>query len=266
MNNLRHSLRSLYKSPGFLVTALATLAICLGANLTIFAVVDAILLKPLPFPDSERLVTLYYTYPRLPSANSGASLTNYYERRGQIPALSSIAAISKATSVVGETGATSIEKLGRVTPEFFATLGIKPLMGRVFTDAEMTYQTDHVAMLAMNTGAVISMPTRRFWENRSARMESTGRSWEYCRRISDSSLSVRRSTCRSPRRKGNATFLRATTSASTLSDGSPPEQRSPTSARKSPPMTPLTPRNFRRRKLSPTPAATRSSPPCTPIM
>ena len=148
MNNLRHALRKLIKTPGFTLTALATLAICLGANLTIFAVVDSILLRSLPYPDADRLVTLYYAYPKLPSAASGASLTSYYERRGQIPALASLAAISQATSVIGETGATSIENLGRVSPEFFSTLGVAPFMGRAFTESEMTYQTDHVAMLS----------------------------------------------------------------------------------------------------------------------
>jgi predicted permease len=146
--NFRHTFRSLLKSPGFTTTALATLAICLGANLTIFAVVDAILVRSLPYPDADRLVRLYYTYPRLPSANDGASLTSYYERRGQIPALSSLAAFNQATSVVGEAGSTSIENLGRASPEFFGTLGVRPFMGRVFTEAEMTYQTDQVAMLS----------------------------------------------------------------------------------------------------------------------
>src|SRR4051812_20843563 len=107
-SHLRFAFRQLVKSPGFTITALTTLAICLGANLTIFAVIDAILIKSLPYANANELVTLYYTYPKLPSANPGASLTTYYERRGQIPGLASLAAMSKATSVVGEPGATSI--------------------------------------------------------------------------------------------------------------------------------------------------------------
>jgi predicted permease len=118
-----------------------------GANLTIFAVVDAVLVRSLPFKHPEQLVNMYYVYPKLPSATSGASLTNYYERRGKIPALSSTAEIDENTTVLGESGATSIEKLGRVTPEFFSTLGVTPLIGRAFSDADMTYQTDHVAIL-----------------------------------------------------------------------------------------------------------------------
>jgi predicted permease len=147
-SEIKIALRRLEKSPAFTVTALATLALCIGANLTIFAVVDAILIRPLPFPRADRLVTMYYVYPKLPSATPGASLTNYFERRGKIPALSSVAEISEETAVIGDTGSTSIEKLGRVTPEFFSTLGVAPLMGRAFTDAEMTYQSDHEAMLS----------------------------------------------------------------------------------------------------------------------
>ena len=147
-SEIRIAIRRLAKSPGFTGTALATLALCIGANLAIFAVVDAILIRSLPFPHPDRLVTLYYTYPKLPSAQDGASLTNYYERRGKIQALSSLAEISETTSVIGDRGSTSIENVGRVTPEFFATLGVAPLMGRAFTDAEMTYQTDQVAMLS----------------------------------------------------------------------------------------------------------------------
>ena len=64
MNNLRFAFRQLYKAPGFTVTALATVAICLGANLAIFGVINSILLRPLPFPQSDRLVTIFNTYPK----------------------------------------------------------------------------------------------------------------------------------------------------------------------------------------------------------
>jgi len=58
---LRQTLRRLAREPGFTATALVTLALCLGANLTIFAVVDSVLLRPLPFPEADRLVTLFNT-------------------------------------------------------------------------------------------------------------------------------------------------------------------------------------------------------------
>ena len=144
---LRHSLRLMRKSPGFTATALATLALCLGANLTIFAVVDAILLRPLPFPDADRLVRIFNTYPRAGVMDDGASVTNYYERRGRIAALPSLALYREGTAIVGDTGSTEREQVVRVSPDFFATLGRGPVIGRAFTDEETTFETDDVVIL-----------------------------------------------------------------------------------------------------------------------
>ena len=86
ISEVRYGLRQLRNHPGFTIVALITLALCLGANLTIFAAVDSILLRPLPFPQSDRLVLLYNSYPNAGKPRDLASLTSYYERRGQIPA------------------------------------------------------------------------------------------------------------------------------------------------------------------------------------
>ena len=112
-NDIRLAARKLTRSPGFTLTALATLALCIGANLAIFAVVDAILVRPLPFRDSGRLVTIFNSYPRAGKPRDGASLTSYYERRGQIPAFSSMAVLSFSSSIVGEAGSTQREEIGR---------------------------------------------------------------------------------------------------------------------------------------------------------
>jgi len=61
LTDLRYAFRQLRKTPGFTTTALATIAICLGANLAIFGVINSILLKPLPFPNADQLVTIYNT-------------------------------------------------------------------------------------------------------------------------------------------------------------------------------------------------------------
>src|SRR6185295_8353776 len=144
---LRYAVRSMRKAPGFTATALATLALCLGANLTIFAVVDSILLRPLPFPDADRLVRVYNTYPKAAVLDDGASVTNYYERRGAIATFTSLALYREGTAIVGESGATERESIARVSPEFFSTVGLGPSMGRAFSDEEMTRQTDRVAIL-----------------------------------------------------------------------------------------------------------------------
>ena len=145
---LRYALRLLRKTPGFTITALLTLALCLGANLTIFAVIDSILLRPLPFPDSNRLVTLFNTYPKAGVMRDGSSLTNYYERRGHIPAFSSLSIYRYGTAVVGEAGSTVREQITQVSPDFFTSLGRGPAIGRAFTEAETTYQTDDVVILS----------------------------------------------------------------------------------------------------------------------
>jgi hypothetical protein len=111
INCFRFALRQLVKNPAFTVTALATVAICLGANLAIFAVIDSILLRPPPFPQSDRLVTIFNTYPKGGVDNDGSSLTNYYERRGNIPAFSSLSIFRDSTEVVGETGFTRLLNL-----------------------------------------------------------------------------------------------------------------------------------------------------------
>jgi predicted permease len=144
---LRYAARLLRKTPRFTVTALATVAVCLGANLTIFAVMDSILLRPLPFPEAGRLVTVFNTYPRAGVDRDGSSVANYYERRGKIPAFAGVAMYSYGTAVLGEAGSTEREPIARVSPEFFSTLGSGPVTGRSFTDEETSFQTDKVVIL-----------------------------------------------------------------------------------------------------------------------
>ena len=145
---LSYAVRLLRKTPGFTATALLTLAVCLGANLTIFAVIDSVLLRPLPFPGSNRLMTIFNTYPKAGVERDGSSLTNYYERRGHIPAFTSLAIYSYGTEIIGEPGSTEREQTMRVSPDFFTTLGLGPVIGRTFTEEETTSQTDHVAILS----------------------------------------------------------------------------------------------------------------------
>ncbi|HEY1894542.1 MAG TPA: ABC transporter permease, partial [Chthoniobacterales bacterium] len=158
MNNLRFAFRQLNKVPGFTVTALTTVAICLGANLAIFGVINSILLRPLPFPQSDRLVTIFNTYPKAGVENDGSSITNYYERRGNIPAFSSLSIFRDFSEVVGETGAAEQTEIMRVSPDFFATLGVNLAMGRTFTEDE--------AEIAKGKGAGVAIVTDAYWRQR----------------------------------------------------------------------------------------------------
>ncbi len=146
MNDLRFAFRQLRKAPAFTLTALATIAICLGANLAIFAVIDAVLLRPLPFPQSDRLVTIFNTYPKAGVENDGSSLTNYYERRGNIAALESLSIYMERAETVGEPGSMRQEEIVRISPEFFTTLGVSPALGRNFTEGETAAQENVVIL------------------------------------------------------------------------------------------------------------------------
>lgn len=147
--NLRTAFRGFARSPGFTATALLTLAVCLGANLTIFAVIDSVLLRPLPFPESDRLVAIYNTYPKAGVDRDGSSVANYYERRGgAVPSLESVALSYERTAIVGDGGTTERTDVMYITPEFFATLGVSPARGRPFTDRELESGADRVAIVS----------------------------------------------------------------------------------------------------------------------
>jgi putative ABC transport system permease protein len=147
IRRIRHAFRQLGRTPGFTATALATLALCLGANFAIFAVVDAILVRPLPFPQPDRLVTVFNGYPGAGVDRVGASLPNYFDRRHAIPAFASVSIYQDQGVIVGGAGSPEHVAIGRVSPEFFTTLGVPLAMGRAFTENELTYQTDGVAVI-----------------------------------------------------------------------------------------------------------------------
>jgi predicted permease len=154
INKIRYALRQLGQTPGFTATAIVTLALCLGANFAIFAVVDAILVRPLAFPEADRLVTVFNAYPAAGVERSSASYPNYFDRRGNIKALSSLAIYREDSVIVGAAGSPNRVATARISPDFFSTLGQPLAMGRAFTDDQLTYQTDQVAVL-----------TDAFWRN-----------------------------------------------------------------------------------------------------
>src|SRR6266571_7212498 len=136
MNDLKYACCKLVKVPGFSAVAVLTLALCLGANLVIFAVVDTVLLRPLPFRQPDRLVTTINAYPKAGVPRAGSSLPNFYDRREAIAAFEKTAAIRGGTGIVGEIGSPKRVPIERVSSEFFATLGVVPARGRFFTEEE----------------------------------------------------------------------------------------------------------------------------------
>ncbi len=87
------------------------------------------------------------TYPKAGVIDDGASITNYYERRGNISTFASLAEYRDGTAIVGEPGSTEREWVTRVSSAFFATLGVNLVTGREFADADMTFEADHLAVV-----------------------------------------------------------------------------------------------------------------------
>ena len=138
--DLRQILRRLARERGFTATVLLTLALCIGANVAIYAVVDAVLVRALPFPEPARLVTTVNAYPGAGVERAGTSLPNYYDRRVAIKAFASTAIWQGGNAIIGAAGSPQRVERDRVSPEFFATLGVPLVMGRTFTEEEMFYK------------------------------------------------------------------------------------------------------------------------------
>ena len=144
---LKFAFRRLVKSLGFTFTALTTLAICVGANLMIFAVVDAIVVRALPFPHADRLVVIGNSYPGAGVDRSGASIPNYFDRREALKTVSSLSLYQDYSLTVGAAGSPQRINIERVMPDFFKTLGVSLAKGSMFTDANLVYGADQVAVI-----------------------------------------------------------------------------------------------------------------------
>ncbi len=132
--DLRFGLRMLHKSPGFTAIAIVTLALGIGANTAIFSIVNGVLLNPLPFPHPEQLVVLHASKPNFEFGS--VSYPNFQDWRRDNQTFSSMA-VSRGY-FFSLTGTGVAEQLDGefMTSGFFETLGVKPLLGRTFTQAE----------------------------------------------------------------------------------------------------------------------------------
>lgn len=136
LQDLKFAVRLLVKDRGFTITTVATLALCLAANAAIFAVVNSVLLRPLPFPEPNRIVTIFNAYPGAGVERASNGVPDYYDRLAAVPALESIAMYRTQGVTVGGQGQGEPERLSSmpVTPSFFRLLAAQAHRGRTFTD------------------------------------------------------------------------------------------------------------------------------------
>ncbi|QYM80665.1 ABC transporter permease [Horticoccus luteus] len=153
--DFRAAVRQLAKCPGFTAVAVLTLALCIGANSAIFSVLNAILLKPYPWPESEQLVYANNTYPLMGLPDAGVSIPDYLDRRTAKSFVDG--AIYSGTSVNLAAEGTAPERINALSasPSLFPLLRVPPLLGRTFTENETDPGAPRSAVLSYD-----------LWQNR----------------------------------------------------------------------------------------------------
>jgi predicted permease len=144
--DLSYAFRMLAKNPGFTIAAVLTLALGIGANTAVFSVVNTVLLKPLPYPDPDRIVMFLLTSPQ--GSGPGASATKFNVWREKTSVFQDVSAYR--FGVVNLTGSAYSEQIhsGQVTADFFRLFGAPVIQGRTFTAEEDRPRAGRVAVIS----------------------------------------------------------------------------------------------------------------------
>jgi predicted permease len=137
INDVRYGLRSLRKSLGFTAVVVLTLALGIGANTAIFSVVDAVLLRPLPFADASRLADIGSRSTLFDFEHLGVSLPDLVDIRANVPAFASVSPYQSSSMEIAGEGKPERVEGADISEDYFALLGIQPLHGRTFVSADM---------------------------------------------------------------------------------------------------------------------------------
>jgi putative ABC transport system permease protein len=143
--DLRYATRQLRKSAGFTMVAVVTLALAIGANTAVFSVVDQVLLHPLPYPDSDRIVEVSQTFKGLPTYD--ASPANYLDWLAQNQVFAEMAASRGWQGSLSVGDRPDRVKGAMTTPSFFPLFGVDPILGRGLEASDAQPGNDHVVVL-----------------------------------------------------------------------------------------------------------------------
>jgi hypothetical protein len=159
VGDLRHGIRLLRHSPGFTAVAVGALALGIGANTAVFSTVDAVLLRPLPYHDPDRLAMVWEDSTAAGFPKNTPAPGNFSEWKQRNHVFADIAATRGLVANLTKDGPPE-QVLGRsVTANFFAVLGVTPVAGRTFTEEED------------RTGATVTVISYALWQRRYAGSE-----------------------------------------------------------------------------------------------
>jgi len=157
MQDFRYALRQLARSPGFTLIAVLTLALGAGANSLLFSVIHAVLLRPLPYPDPDRIVSIALVPRGKTISRLDAQVTHwtYFQWRDESRSLAKLTAYREARGMVGGALAPEYVRGAEVTAAFFSLFGVQPVLGRTFTAEEQE-----------PTGPPVVLLSHGFWQER----------------------------------------------------------------------------------------------------
>ena len=135
--DMRHALRYLCTHPFYFASVAFTLALAMFLVTAVSSVVYGVVLRPPPFAEPDRVVTVFNSYPKVEALRAKNSLQNYVERQHQLDSVEDFALYSQQTRSVGEPGAIHREFSMTVTPSFFRVLGIRPRLGSFLADEQI---------------------------------------------------------------------------------------------------------------------------------
>jgi predicted permease len=147
MRRIRFAVRALSHTPLLTLVVVLSLGLGIGANTAIFSLLYQTLLRPLPYPNAERLVFVWNSYKGINLEQASVSIPDYFDRKTQAPAIEDATLFTGRTANLNEGGNPEQLRSLAVTPSFFSTLQRQPFLGRGFTDDEAKPDADKFAIL-----------------------------------------------------------------------------------------------------------------------
>ena len=148
LQDVNYALRALASRPLYAVASIAVLAVAIGANTTVFSVFNGLFLRPLPYPEGDRLVMVYDSYPKQNLLNAGTAIPDYLERREQAQSLENLAIVSEFPRTHVSEGPPQRLLVAATSPSLFDVLRIAPAIGRAYTEGEATVGNENVVVLS----------------------------------------------------------------------------------------------------------------------
>jgi len=155
--DLRYVLRLLMRTPGTTVVAVLALALGIGVNTSSFMSVNALVLHPLPYPNLERIMTVWETVPKLGAERDAVAPANYLDWKGQTTSFEQLAGYRPWDATLTGSGDPERIQACHVSPSYFAVLGMKPILGRTFINTDTDPERDPVVVIS-----------RDFWRSHMA--------------------------------------------------------------------------------------------------